>query len=98
MTDRLTVIANFEALPGKEEKLKQIMIDLKRDSPAEAGCRFFELLQNETTPSSFTFIEEWDSKEHFDANLNANHLKEAKSTMAGVLQGAHDVRVYKVVE
>lgn len=98
MADRLKVLAHFEALSGQEENLKQILIDLKNASQAEAGCTFFELLRNEATPSSFTFIEEWDSREHFDAHLIAEHLKEAKSKMAGILHGAQDVRVYRAVE
>ena len=98
MTDKLKVLAHFEAIPGKEGKLKQILIELKNASLAEVGCAFFELLQNETIPTSFTFIEEWDSKEHFDAHLNVDHLKEAKAKMVGILDGIQDVRVYKVVD
>ena len=98
MTEMLRVVAHFDAIPGKTEDLKQILIDLKSASEAEVGCTFFQLLQDETTPSSFIFIEEWDSQEHFDAHLNADHLKEAKSKMAGVLSGDQDVRVYKLVE
>ena len=97
MADRLKVLAHFKALSGKEENLKQILIDLKNASQVEVGCTYFELLRNETTPSSFTFIEEWDSKEHFDAHLNADHLKEAKSKMVGILHGTQDVHVYNVV-
>ena len=74
------------------------MILLKNASLTEVGCTFFELLQNEKMPGSFTFIEEWDSKEHFDAHLNADHLREARSNMVGVLKGDQNVLVYKVVE
>lgn len=98
MADKLKVVACFEALQGKTEGLKQILIDLKKASQVEEGCILFEFLQNVTTPSSFTFIEEWDSQEHFDAHLNADHLKEARSKMAGILMGDQDVRVYKVVD
>ena len=61
-------------------------------------CTFFELLQNEKIPAAFTFIEEWDSKEHFDAHLNTEHLKEARSNMVGILNGEQNILVYKVVE
>ena len=98
MPDRLKIIAHFDALPGKTEELKQILIDLKSAREGEAGCTFFQLGQDETTPSSFIFIEEWDSQEHFDAHLKADHLKEARAKMAGVLSGDQDVRVYRVVE
>ncbi len=98
MADKLKVVAHFKALQGKTEDLKQILIGLKKDSQVEEGCTFFEFLQDVTTPSSFTFIEEWDSQEHFDAHLNADHLKEARSKMAGILLGDQDVRVYRVVD
>ena len=98
MANKLKVVACFEALQGKTEDLKQILIDLKNASQAEEGCMLFEFLQDVTTPSSFTFIEEWDSQEHFDAHLNADHLKEAKSKMAGILLGDQDVRVYEAAE
>ena len=52
MTDRLKVLAHFEALSGKEEDLKQILIYLKNASKVEAGCTGFELLRNETDNSS----------------------------------------------
>lgn len=98
MAEILRVLAHFDAVPGKTEELRQILIGLKKDSQVEAGCTFFQLLQDATTPSSFTFIEEWDSQEHFDAHLKADHLKEARARMAGVLLGDQDVRVYRVVE
>lgn len=98
MSDRLRVVVHFDGLPGKTEELKQILIDLKSASEAEVGCTLFEFLQDETRPSSFTFIEGWDSQEHFAAHLKADHLAEAKSKMAGVLEREQDVRVYEIVE
>jgi quinol monooxygenase YgiN len=98
MTTSLTVLAHFEALPGKEEDLKKILIDLKNASQVEEGCMFFKLLKNEATPSLFTFIEEWDSRENFDSHLNADHLAKARATMVGVLSGTQDVCVYQVVQ
>ena len=34
---------------------------------------------------------------HFDVHLNADHHKDAKSKMVGVLHGVQDVSVYKIV-
>ncbi len=93
MAETVRVVAHFDALPEKTEELKQILIGLKKDSQAEAGCASFQLWQDETAPSSFIFIEEWDSQEHFDAHLKADHLGEARARMAGVLSGDQDVRV-----
>ncbi len=97
MSDGPKVVVHFGASPGRTEALKQILMDLRAASRAEEGCMRFELWQNETTPSSFIFIEEWDSREHFNAHLKAAHLQEAKSRMAGLLREAQDIRVCKLV-
>ena len=70
----VTVIATFQARPGKETELKDALIDLVAPTRREAGCWNYDLHASPEDPSKFLLHENWTSQAHLDAHLKAPHI------------------------
>jgi quinol monooxygenase YgiN len=71
----VTVVATFEAKPGKETELKNALTALVAPTLQEAGCINYDLHQSPEEPGKFLFHENWTSKELLDAHLKSAHIK-----------------------
>ena len=71
----LTVIATFQACPGKESELRAALIGLLSPTRQEAGCLNYDVHQSVDDPARFLFHENWTSKAHLDAHLQSAHVK-----------------------
>ena len=71
----ITVVATFEAKPGKEAELRQALIGLVAPTRQEAGCLNYDLHVLPEEPAKFLFHENWTSKAHLDAHLQSAHIK-----------------------
>jgi quinol monooxygenase YgiN len=71
----LTVVATFQARPGKESALRAVLIGLLAPTRKESGCLNYDLHQSSEDPAKFLFHENWTSKAHLDAHLQTPHLK-----------------------
>jgi len=52
------VVARNVACFGKEDELRTLLRGLIEPTRREPGCVTYELLQNTTDPTDFTFVEE----------------------------------------
>ena len=76
MSERnITVVATFEARPGKEAELKKALIGLVAPTRKEAGCLNYDLHALPDNPAKFLFHENWTSKAHLDAHLQSAHIQ-----------------------
>ena len=91
------VVARIVARPGKMEELLAVLHDLVEPTRKEPGCVTYELLQNKTDPTDFTFVEEWRSEEALDAHLQSPHLQEARLRLPDLSAADPDIRRYTVV-
>jgi len=71
----ITVVATFEAKPGKEAELRQALIGLVAPTRQEAGCLNYDLHVLPEEPAKFLFHENWTTKAHLDAHLQSPHIK-----------------------
>ena len=71
----ITVIATFQAKPGKETELKNALIGLVAPTRKEAGCINYDLHALPEDPAKFLFHENWTSKAHLEAHLESAHIK-----------------------
>lgn len=71
----LTVVATFQAQPGKEAELRAALIGLLAPTRQEAGCLNYNVHQSVEDPAKFLFHENWTSKAHLDAHLQSPHVK-----------------------
>jgi quinol monooxygenase YgiN len=71
----ITVVATFQARPGKETELKTALIGLVAPTRSEAGCINYDLHASPEDPAKFLFHENWASKAHLDAHLQSAHIQ-----------------------
>lgn len=71
----VTVVAAFQAKPGKEAALKAALTALVEPTRREAGCLNYDLHQLPEDPARFLFHENWTSRAHLDAHLQSPHLQ-----------------------
>ncbi len=70
----ITVVATFQARPGKETELKNALIGLVAPTRKEAGCINYDLHTSPEDPAKFLFHENWTSKAHLDTHLKTPHI------------------------
>ena len=90
----IRVIARVIAFSDKVEELKAVLLELIEPTLQEAGAIKYELLQNESDPTDFTFVEEWSSDEALNAHLQSPHLEAAGAKLEGLVAAAPDIRRY----
>ncbi len=83
----LTVVAEFQALPGKEAELRQALLDCIEPTRAEEGCVQYDLHEATGTPGHFIFYENWTSREALDRHLATPHLQKLGSIAPSLSQG-----------
>lgn len=81
----LKVVAIAETSAERADELKSICLGLIQPTRKEEGCISYDLYQDTTNPGRFTFIEEWQSKEHLDIHLKTPHLVSAGEAFGKIL-------------
>ena len=71
----ITVVATFQARPGKEAELRKALIGLVAPTRKETGCINYDLHASPEDPAKFLFHENWTSQAHLDAHLQSAHIK-----------------------
>ncbi|MBT5570574.1 MAG: antibiotic biosynthesis monooxygenase [Alphaproteobacteria bacterium] len=71
---QLTIVAHIHANPGKEQLVRAELEKLVPVTRAEAGCVQYDLHQDNDNPTHFLFFENWESREVWQAHMNAPHL------------------------
>lgn len=70
----LTIVANITANPGKTDLVKAELEQLIAITRAEEGCLTYDLHQDNENPAHFMFYETWESRELWQAHMQAPHL------------------------
>ena len=94
----IRVIDRVVANPDSLDQVRSILANLVEPTRKESGCLSYELLENRTNQTDFTFVEEWASDAAIDAHLTTNHIGDALTKLAGLVSGAPDIRRYSVVK
>ena len=98
MTDTsLRVVARAVARPDKIDELRSVLLPLIEPTRQEPGCIRYEMLQNNSDPTDFTFVEEWESDAALDAHLETDHFREVAAKLPDLIVGQPDIRRYSVV-
>ena len=71
----LTVVATFQARPGKEAALREVLLGLLTPTRKEAGCLNYDLHELPGDPARFLFHENWTGKEALDAHMQTPHVQ-----------------------
>lgn len=93
----VTVVATFQAKPGKEADLKKALIALVAPTHQEAGCLNYDLHQLPDDPSKFLFHENWTSKAHLDAHLQSAHLQALVPQLDDLCVALPEIKIWKKI-
>lgn len=91
------VVARIIALPEKIVELKAALLELVEPTRLEAGCIRYELLQNQSDPTDFTFVEEWTSNDAIDLHLSSAHIEVVDAKLDGLVAAEPDIRCYSLL-
>lgn len=91
----ITVVATFQAKPGKEDELKQALIGLLAPTRQEAGCINYDLHVLPEDPARFLFHENWMSKAHLDAHLQSAHIKVLLPRVPELAVAMPEIRIWE---
>ena len=70
----LTIVANIKADADQIDLVKGELEKLIPITLAEEGCIQYDLHQDNENPAHFLFYENWESRELWQAHMNAPHL------------------------
>ena len=71
----LTVIARFQAKPGKEEQLRQDLVAMIAPSRRDEGCIDYDILRDNDDPKTLFTYENWTGKSALDKHMETPHFK-----------------------
>ena len=94
----LQVVARFIARPGSVEALKAILVSMIAPTREEDGCLMYELLQCQTDPTDFTFVEEWTDAAALARHAAAPHIAGVRDEVRALVSTPPSVRTYSLVE
>jgi len=81
----LTIVANITAKADKIALVKVALEKLIDITRAEAGCRQYDLHQDNENPAHFLFYENWESRELWQAHMNNQHLQDYMAATEGAV-------------
>jgi quinol monooxygenase YgiN len=90
----LRVVARISALSETSKEVRAILGELIEPTRREPGCISYELLQNYSDPTDFTFVEEWENDGALDAHLGSAHVQKAVAAAEKLLAEPPDIRRY----
>ena len=91
------VVAHVIARPDTIDATRKLLLNLIDPTRAEEGCVRYELLQNTSDPTDFTFVEEWSSSEALDTHLTTDHFQSTAAQGAKLFAAPPDIRLYRLV-
>lgn len=74
MSDTFHVIARIRANPDRLEDLLGAFALLIEDVETETGCLGYRLMQDTDEAATLVVIEEWASREHWEAHLDGGAM------------------------
>jgi quinol monooxygenase YgiN len=90
----ITVVATFQARPGKEAELKKTLISLVAPTRKEAGCINYDLHQSAEDSGKFLFLENWTSKAHLDSHLQNTHIQVLLPRLDELCVGMPEIKIW----
>lgn len=90
----LFVVAHLISKDDTINETRETLLGLLEPTRVEAGCIRYDLHQNTSDPTDFTFIEEWTDDAALDAHLASEHLITAREKLANLLAEPADIRRY----
>ena len=89
------VVARIMAKPDKVSELRTILSSLTETTRKEKGCIRYEMLENRSDPTDFTFVEEWADDAALETHLTG--LQSSLPKVMDLVTEPPEIRTYSVV-
>jgi len=93
----ITVVATFQARPGKETELKTALISLVAPTRNEAGCTNYDLHISPEDPAKFLFHENWASKAALDQHLQSAQIRALLPRMDELCVAFPEIKIWEKI-
>jgi quinol monooxygenase YgiN len=93
----VTVVATFEAKPGKENELKRALLTLIAPTRKETGCINYDLHQSPDELRKFLFHENWTDKKSLDAHLQNTHVQELLPRVGELCVEMPEIKIWEKI-
>jgi quinol monooxygenase YgiN len=94
---QVRVFARLKSKDGREQAMREVLLDLVKASRAEDGVDFYELFET-TDGGEFLFSEQYASREDFEAHKSSDHIKAALTAAEPLKDGDLTIWVVDPVE
>ena len=91
------VFARVRAKAGKEEQMREQLLELVKASRTEDGADFYELFET-TDGGEFLFSEQFASQEDFELHGSSEHFKAAMEAIEGIKDDEMQIWIVDPVE
>ncbi|UJR18464.1 hypothetical protein I4U23_005369 [Adineta vaga] len=91
----IVVIANVYARADQMNNILSILRKLTEATRTEPGCIKYELHQDLSDETHFTFIEEWTNEEALQLHFRTEHFKQATEDVKEVIAKPVEILKYK---
>jgi quinol monooxygenase YgiN len=93
----ITVVATFQAKPGKETELQKALISLVAPTRKEAGCINYDLHISPEDAGKFLFHENWTTKAALGAHLQNTHIQVLLPRMDALCVGMPEIKIWEKI-
>jgi quinol monooxygenase YgiN len=97
MSSQVTVIARLKAKPGMEAKVREVLLNMVRETHKEPGCLNYDLHVSSDDPLVFLFHENWESKEALEKHNQTPHLLNLKAIGPELFSEPSEVKLYELI-
>lgn len=94
---KVHVVARIHAKPGQEAEVRTLLRAIVEPTRHERGCLRYELFQARESPTTFVFLEEWESDELLDVHLGGPVVQGALPRLMPLLAAPPDIVRYRPV-
>ncbi|QNN23126.1 antibiotic biosynthesis monooxygenase [Planctomycetales bacterium ZRK34] len=94
---QVTVVARFNAKPGKEDQLRQELLALVPQTRSEPGNINYDLHENPAAPGQFIFYENFASPEALSAHAEQPYLTRMLSLCGELCAEEPDVTTWRMI-
>lgn len=94
----LRVIARVKARSDYVAQVRDVLRALVDATRQESGCLSYELLQNNSDPTEFVFVERWANAQAEQAHFVTPHLLSALKQLVGLLASEPQIGRYGVIK
>lgn len=94
----IKVVAKSTVKADKIEEFRTLASELIDETRKEKGVIVYELYQDISNPSIFTFIEAWENQRALEEHFNSPHFKEIVPQFGPLRESQAEINVYHLIK